>query len=258
MMRKSVIINNEEYHGLNPVQFGYENCDPSHSFGPAMRSYYLIHFVVSGYGYFKSGNNEYTLSQGEMFVIRPYEETFYRADEKNPWSYIWIGFTSDDPLPMPLSDTIKCPEALNIFNMMKNCKNYDLGKSAFLSARLWDLFALLLSREHKSIDYADTVLNCIMSEYMNSVTIEEIARRLNIDRTYLYTVFKRKTGISPKKYLLNYRMNTAAYLMTEKNKSISVAAHSVGYTDIYNFSKMFKRKFGVSPKTYKKSKSGLT
>ena len=86
---------------------------------------------------------------------------------------------------------------------------------------------------------------------MKPLTIEEIAHRLNIDRTYLYTLFKKKTGLSPKEYLINYRLDTAASLMTERDKNISTAAYSVGYTDIFNFSKMFKRKFGVSPKEYK-------
>ena len=252
-MEHNVIVNDEGYKGLNPMQFGYQDCPPAHSFGPAARTHYLIHFVVSGFGYFKTGDKEYTLGPGEMFIIRPYEETFYQADTKNPWSYIWIGFTTSDSLPASLSDTIKCPEALSIFNTMKNCEKSETGKSAFLCARLWDLFALLLSREKDTIDYAENALDCIHAEYMNPLTIEEIAHRLNIDRTYLYTVFKRKTGMSPKKYLLDYRLNTAASLMTEKDKSISIAAYSVGYTDIFNFSKMFKRKFGVSPKEYKKA-----
>ena len=250
-MEHNIIVNDEGYKGLNPTQFGYQICPSDHSFGPAARTHYLIHFVVSGFGYFKTGDKEYTIGPGEMFIIRPYEETFYQADTKNPWSYIWIGFTSSGRLPISLPDTIKCPEALSIFNMMKNCEKSESGKSAFLCARLWDLFALLLSKQNDTIGYVESALDCIHSEYMNPLTIEEIAHRLNIDRTYLYTLFKKKTGLSPKEYLINYRLDTAASLMTEKDKNISIAASSVGYTDIFNFSKMFKRKFGVSPKEYK-------
>ena len=49
-------------------------------------------------------------------------------------------------------------------------------------------------------------------------------------------------------------MSLAAKLMTENQKSVSVAAYSVGYPDIFSFSKMFKRCYGVSPQEYVREK----
>lgn len=253
-MIHNVTIADEKYTGLNPVTFGYHSCPKSHSFGPAVRTYWLIHFVVSGCGYYKIGSREYEVGPGEMFVIPPYEETYYEADAKNPWNYIWIGFTSSGPLPTNLGDTVFCPEALKVFNSMRTCENMSHGKSAFLCARLWDLFSILLGREPYSKDYAEEALDCIHSEYMNGITVDEIAKRLNLDRTYFSIIFKKKTGLSPKEYLTNYRMNIAASLMIDKGKSVTVAACSVGYSDIFNFSKMFKRHYGVSPSEYVKGK----
>lgn len=249
-MMHNVIVTDEKYSGLNPVQFGYENCERSHFFGPAIRTHWLIHFVVSGTGIYRIKDKTYNVEAGEMFVIPPFEETYYEADSENPWSYIWIGFTSKEKLPFELSDVVNCPEAANIFNSMKSCENYHAGRSAFLSARLWDLFALL-SREEKSLhDYVQKALECIHSEYMMDITVEEIARRLNLERTYFSVLFKKKMGISPKKYLLNYRMDIASYLIMKKDVPISVVACSVGYSDLFTFSKMFKRHFGVSPSNY--------
>jgi len=47
-----------------------------------------------------------------------------------------------------------------------------------------------------------------------------------------------------------FRLQTAADLMIKPGKTPSVAASSVGYTDIYNFSKAFKKKYGLSPRKY--------
>ncbi len=256
-MRTDIIISNEQYNGLNPVLFGYQNCKKAHFFGPAVRTYWLIHFVVSGFGFYKIHDREYTVGPGEMFVIPPFEETYYQADAKNPWSYIWIGFTAEQDLPARLDDVIRCPEALAVFNDMKACSDMTNGKSAFLSARLWDLFALLLGNEGHHSDYIERALDCIHSEYMEGVTVEEIARRLSLDRCYFSTMFKKKVGVSPKQYLLNYRMSMAASLMIDNGKSVSVAASSVGYTDIFNFSKMFKRHFGVNPSDYVRRRKNL-
>ncbi|MBQ7793268.1 MAG: AraC family transcriptional regulator [Clostridia bacterium] len=249
-MQCSVIITDEGYNGLNPVQFGYEECNKGHDYGPAERTYWLIHFVASGFGYFKIGDKEYAVGPGEMFIIPPFEETYYKADEEKPWSYIWIGFTTDKALPAALTDIVRCPEAVEIFNAMKTCDKFSNGRSAFLSARLWDLFALLLGREKHHTDYVENALDCIHSEYMYGITVEQIAERLSLDRSYFSTLFKKKVGVSPKQYLLNYRMSIAASLMLDNGKSVTVAANSVGYTDIFTFSKMFKRHYGVSPNEY--------
>ncbi len=249
-MPHAISFPNENYHGLNPIQFGHQKCEPSYSYGPLARTCYVFHFVVSGKGIFRTEDREYQVKAGEIFVIRPYDETFYQADEKNPWHYIWIGFQTDARLPLELPDVISCPDALSIFQQMKQCQMMEQGQSAYLTARLWDLFSLLLAKEPHTPDYIETALAYIHAEYMSGITIEEIAGRLNLDRTYFYTLFKNKTGVSPKEYLQNYRLNIAASLMADKSKSVSVTASSVGYPDIYSFSKIFKKRYGISPKEY--------
>lgn len=251
-MVKSIVFSNEEYDGLNPVEFGYEACRCSHRWGPGVRTYWLIHFVVSGRGYFKICDREYHLSSGEMFIIPPYVEVYYEADEKSPWNYIWIGFTASK-LPATLPDVLNCPEAFRIFGEMKNCENMEKGISAFLTARLWDLFAILLKERDTRSDYVKKAVACIHSEYMKGITVSEIAKKLNLDRTYFSALFKRKTGIPPKQYLVDYRMSVAASLLLNQGYSVSVTACSVGYSDIFTFSKMFKNHYGVSPNDYVKS-----
>lgn len=249
-LRHSILVTDEKYHGLNPVVFGFEDCEPGHAFGPAVRRYWLLHFVVTGFGSYQIGGKTYSVKPGEIFVIPPYEETFYKAEEENPWHYIWIGFTSDTELPVKLEDAFFCSKAFFIFNEMKKCTQMSSGRSAFLCARLWELFSVLLEKDEKQTDYIEDAVAYIHSEYMNDITVEQMARRLNLDRTYFSVLFKKRMGISPKQYLMNYRMKIAASLMTENKKSVSVAAHSVGYPDIFNFSKMFKRHYGLSPHEY--------
>ena len=111
---------------------------------------------------------------------------------------------------------------------------------------------ILEKQENKYEDYVKKALDYIHSEYMFDITVSELSERLNLERTYFSVIFKKKMGVSPKQYLLDYRMNTAASLITQGNINVSVVARSVGYTDLYNFSKMFKRHFGVSPTNYAK------
>ena len=249
MLHISTVIEGN-FSDINPVQFGYEKCKSAHFYGPAVRTHWLIHFVVSGSGIFKIGEKVYNVSKGEMFVIPPYVETYYAADNKKPWEYIWIGFTSKGELPVKLEDTIYCPEAELIFQKMKNCIECENGRTAFLCARIWDLFSVIMENRKIEIDYVQKALSCIHSEYMTGVTVQDISDRLNINRSYFSMIFKKKTGVSPVKYLVDYRMKIAASLMVKRGMNVTVAANSVGYTDIFNFSKMFKRYYGLSPKKY--------
>ena len=50
-------------------------------------------------------------------------------------------------------------------------------------------------------------------------------------------------------------MSIAASLLVKDEKNVSITASSVGYNDIFTFSKMFKRHFGVSPQEYVLRKS---
>lgn len=238
------------FSDINPMQFGYENCKSAHFYGPAVRTHWLIHYVVSGCGIFKIGKNVYKVGAGEMFVIPPFVETYYAADNKTPWDYIWIGFTTKGELPVQLEDTIYCPEAEPIFQKMKKCIENENGRTAFLCARIWDLFAVILEDKKVKLDYIEKALNCIHSEYMNGITVQDIADKLNLNRSYFSMIFKEKTGVTPVKYLIDYRMKIAASLMVKRGMTVTVAANSVGYSDIFNFSKMFKRSYGIPPRKY--------
>ncbi len=74
----------------------YVNCcgcsqtAPLHSFGPASKPHYLIHYVLSGKGHFRFHDKEYQLEAGYGFLIQPNELAFYQADAKDPWSYLWV------------------------------------------------------------------------------------------------------------------------------------------------------------------------
>lgn len=252
-MYESEIITGKNYQDINPVIFGHESCEPSHHHGPAIRTYWLLHFVVSGKGYFSIENREYSVRAGEIFVIPPYTEAYYEADAENPWEYIWIGFVTSTSLPAQLTDVMTIQKAGHIFKSMKTAQNMNAGRTEFLCGKLWELFSAILENTDVGFNYIDTALNIIHTEYMLGITVQEIADRLNLERTYFSHIFKKAVGLSPKKYLLSHRMKRAADLILNHGQSISITASSVGYSDIYVFSKMFKQFYGVSPTQCKAS-----
>ena len=249
-MHHNEIIIDRQYAGMNPMQFGYEDCASGHFYGPAVRTHWLLHYVESGTGLFEREGKQYQVKAGEIFVIPPYLECYYKADERDPWRYVWVGFTGSPPVePEPI---LRLPGAGSVFEDMKRCRTLENGRSAFLAARLWELFSLLLEQGHPSVDYVEKAIHCMRSDYMTAITVSEIVARLNLDRCYFSTLFKEQTGVSPMQYLIRLRMEKAAELMIDHGERASTAGASVGYPDLYHFSKAFKAYYGLSPRDYVK------
>ena len=86
----------KENAGLSVYNTGYEKCDSNHSWGPAVRDHYLIHFVSSGKGVLRCNKQEYTIGPGGLFIICPSQLASYQADADDPWRYNWVGFNGTD------------------------------------------------------------------------------------------------------------------------------------------------------------------
>ena len=259
MDMKAVIVMDAHYGGLNPVQLGRQDCEPGHAFGPAVRTHWLLHYVHSGTGCFQRDGVTYQIKPGEIFVIPPYMETWYGADAERPWKYTWIGFEADGPLPEILSrPVISCPEAGVLFDEMLTCDKMENGRSAFLAGCLWKLMSLFLERGEKKPDYVDKAIHCMRSEYASGITIQEVADRLGIDRSYFSALFSGQTGMPPNEYLIRLRLSRAAELMKVHGERPSTAAISVGYHDLYHFSRIFKKYYGMSPRTWMKHETEQT
>ena len=246
---------------INPFQCGFHKCPESHGFGPATREHWLLHFVVSGKGYFRTQRGEVELSAGDMFIIRPYEVTYYEADAIDPWTYYWIGFTSEIPLPQRLTvnDYINVPYLKELFVAAFDCDRFEDGDTDgayehYLCGVIWQILGLLMRDNTVSAgtaaSYVEPAISMIRSEYQSSITVADIASRLHINRSYFFEIFKATTGVSPKKYLENVRMQRAAELLTKRGMNVTVTASSVGYPDVFSFSRAFKRYYSCSPTEY--------
>lgn len=252
-MQTNVIVMTQGYGALNPMQFGWETCKPSHSYGPAVRDYWLLHYIVRGNGKFHREGKVHNLGSGDLFIIEPGMETFYEADAAAPWEYIWIGFLAEGEIPdCFFVPTLNCPGAGDIFLKMKQCSAREGGRSAYLSACLWELVALLQEQGRSLAGYVEQAIQCMRAEYHNGITVSEIASRLNLDRSYFSNYFKKETGRSPQQYLTDLRMGRAAELLQKDRVRPSIVAASTGYGDLFTFSKAFKKYFGKSPREFQK------
>lgn len=249
---------------------GYAKCEPGHSFGPSVRPNYLIHYILEGKGVYQIGKKEYSLKKGCGFLIEPRIQTFYRADTKEPWTYIWIGFDGNNAkhylndiglnYQHPIFECSYTDELKQVvLDMLKN--NTSTTTHRFLlQGLLYEFFSILTRDIHISTPalpggenpYILQAVEFIQNNYSFPIHVTDIANYVCINRSYLYTLFKTHLGVSPQDYLANYRISHATELLTMTELSIESIALSCGYTDPLIFSKVFKTKKGQTPSRYRK------
>ena len=77
-------ITPQNHHDIEIIQCGTHECAPGNTYGPAVRDIYLIHYIVTGKGYFNDSTTIHPLSTGDMFLITPDNVTVYYADMIEP------------------------------------------------------------------------------------------------------------------------------------------------------------------------------
>lgn len=245
MGTKDLLLTDRKLKDLNPLIAGEEICAPGHSFGPAVRKYTLIHYVIRGKGTLYARGGTYSVLAGQAFVILPGETTTYVADTQEPWYYRWIGFDGDlshhfSQLPPVLT----IPEMF--FTRMLHFSSQTSAIEYLLASELFSLYAYLFRNTHDGPPYVRKVENYIRANYMHPIRVERIAGELGLNRRYLSRRFKEETGRSIQEYLIHVRLQEAEQLLLH-GCSVKEAAILVGYEDISNFSRMFKKYTGKTP-----------
>lgn len=245
MHTQNLLLTNRHLQDLNPLIAGEEICKPSHRFGPSVRKYTLIHYVIKGKGVFYAREGCYPVEAGQAFLILPEEVTTYEADASDPWHYQWIGFDgtlSTHFAQLPPVFTVKDDIFRKAFRPISDPATQEFH----LASVLFLLYASLFSSKISTNQHVQRVQSYIQTSYMRAVRIEDIALQLNLDRRYLSRLFKQKTGQSIQNYLIQTRLEAAVQYL-ESGYGVNDTAMLCGYEDVSNFSKMFKKRYGVSP-----------
>lgn len=84
-------------------------------------------------------------------------------------------------------------------------------------------------------------------------SLQEFSGIANLSIASLNFYFKKTTGQSPFKYLVNARIKQAKHLLKESNKSIYEIAVISGYKSDASFNKAFKNRVGITPGGYRQA-----
>lgn len=262
-------VERKKEKGLKIYNCGREECEKGHFFGPAVRSHQLIHFVLKGKGIYRTEYGEYEITEGQAFLIRPGEVTYYQADFEEPWSYAWTAFDGDGAealldryypdhrFPVCVIGETAVVSGwfeglLGAFGSAEENRERVLGYFYLIMACL-----LRTGKGGEPVDeegYFKRAVAFIRHNFSYPIRVSEIAGYVGIDRTYLYRIFVHQTGVSPKKYLSQYRLEEAKEMLVQTEYRITEIAYSCGYHDSSSFCRHFQKETGTAPARYRSMK----
>lgn len=91
----------------------------------------------------------------------------------------------------------------------------------------------------------------IRCNFARSITLDDIATHVGMNRSSLCSLCKRATGQTIIQRLTAVRITQAQHLLSSTDRSIKEICYAVGYNDLPHFSRVFRREVGVSPKEYR-------
>ena len=271
------MLSQRQLKELMLIACGVESCFPGYEYHMEDREGFHLHVILSGKGVLNVNGAETQLHFGQLFVTKPGEDTWYRADREDPRSYCWMAYDGTEARHYTESaglvngtNWLNCRiDVTRFYTLVQSALEYssnltlsgDLNRLACLMAFL----ALAIESanrdsktsprkpEYNAKVYVEYAVNYLQANY-HTAKINDVAQKIGINRSYLTSIFRQQMGISPQEYLMQYRMDKAREILLESDISIQEIALRVGYDNALTFSKIFKSYYGLSPAHYRGEK----
>lgn len=246
---------------------------PGEVLGPVIRDCFVIEYCKVGGGTMIADGVRRTVCAGEVFVLFPWSTVTLIASEDQPWAKAWgclwgsrvngdlkgMGVTPENPI-LPVRDNpgllALMQELAQLYRQNPDLTEFEQNICANrLLLALWSLCGGSASGRaapNQQEQYVNKALRYIEQNFSHPIQVSDLAAHVNLDRAYFSNLFKRHTGVSPARYLTDYRMKKACEFLQNPHASVSSVARSIGY-EPQNFSRLFRQVKGVSPQAYRQS-----
>ena len=145
------------------------------------------------------------------------------------------------------------PDALLIMQKyLVSCSSslHDLEKNC---CQLIDSILVRLQKEVDSTNSMPvrTVKQLISKNFANTISLDDLAKEVNLSPPYLSELFKNETGETISNYIQRTRIEMAQHLLLTTMMNVTEVADAVGYADAKYFSRVFRKHLGIRPSDFR-------
>lgn len=144
--------------------------------------------------------------------------------------------------------------------------NYKIGIDLDILSWLFKLIVFVHNQrqevpsDHDNPRYkvAYAIADYLSENCERSISLEELAERFYLSKSYICRIFKEVTGYTISEYTNIHRIRKAKRYLEETDMSISEIAHALGYESLTYFERMFKTYMTLPPLKYRKTLNTVT
>ncbi len=237
--------------------------------GRYLSNHHLL-LITEGQGVFEStASGSLYVEPGSLILLFPNQWHRYRPSRKSGWKEYWIGFGGAmahklvrNNLFSEKSPLISVKNPFHFQQSFETAIDYSIeekpGFQQIVVGYIFQIFGHLISQSKSKSRQSDSYMQQInkareilQQKASKNIDVSEIARELNIDYTVFRKKFKEFTGMSPKQYQIQLKLNLAKSLLLGSDLPVKFIAFESGYESIYHFSKIFKERTGYSPSEFR-------
>jgi len=235
---------------------------------------YIFIYCVEGEGTLKLNAESIAVLPNSFYIVPKNTAHYYKAHENNPWSIYWIhfdGLASQNLYERYLevkNNTNSIPfesERISLFNQIFQIyqSEYILPKLEYASILGLNLISSFVYNEVKDsvhMDSQNNVVDAIIA-YLNdnldkSFKSGDIANKFNYSSSYLFNLFKKRTGYSLIHFFNLKKIQKACEYLKYTDLSIKEISYKMSFHDPLYFSRIFKKFIGSSPREYRSQQQG--
>lgn len=228
--------------------------------------YYRIYYILDGEADIILSDKSMRLKKGNVYFIPAFSIQSVKVLTET-LDHMWIHFTvgSDLARYIETSDKVFYYPAEesdgSTFEKILEFKNFTTPESTAKNAAMTGLLCYIFARFFIAKEHSDPkekarfipVLEYIDDNLSRKIDNEDLSKIVFLSKIYFSNLFTKQFGKSPKQYVQEKRMMTAATLLVTTDKTIREIAEEVGYYDDAYFNRSFARYTHMTPGTYRKT-----
>ncbi len=247
---------------------------------------YELIVMTAGTLYLSYNGHDYTVGSNEFLLLPPKSPPFNRRKGFRPsdCSFYWLHFEAYHPLreqeissgsimeyyegkpastvSIPVQGVVANQEkVIVLMKQLQNAvrENYPhMSLNYMATVVLCEIYSQFFpatefankSKKTQKQIYHD-IMDYVRRNVHRNLKVADVAAHFGYNEKYLSHLFGKIASITLKQYILNVKMDTANFLLTDTNKSVREIASELGFTDSHNFTKAYKKISGLTPTEYR-------
>lgn len=146
----------------------------------------------------------------------------------------------------------------------KLCEIKENPSELKIKALIFDIWDICLSdaekraelSKKKMVEEVKRVMEYIRENYDKEITLESLAKEVNLSKGYLCREFKNVVHMTPFEYLIEVRLDKGCEMLKNTDLTVGEIAQRCGFNSFSYFSKVFNEKKGLSPREYRQIDCG--